>query len=129
MVGYVFATENIINENILSEQPIPEKKIISEDFQKKTVRILISNAGSFEYQNIIISAEDEFFITSGNDLIAKSSIPITITNDYNFFIVNTNGELKKTTSQAPLSSKARNFEIVRFFLIRVFFTSVATVRM
>jgi len=84
---------------IKSEQTIEAQSLqeINEtkDFQNKTIRVLISNKGSFDQKEVVLSAPDEIFITNGKEFVSNSIEPVTINTDGDYFIIKSNGTIKK----------------------------------
>ncbi len=102
-----------LNENIFSKTSSNVKNNNSQDFQNKTIRVLISNKGSFEQKEIILTSTEEIFITSSNQLVANSTTPITITKDGDYFLVKFQGIIKKVLVNEDLivSTKSAPIEI------------------
>ncbi len=104
----LFATEIPIKENILSEEPIPAKLSQAEDFQTKLIRVLLSNKGNSKFQTITLSASDEIFVTSNNNLVLTSSVPITVSLEGDYFLLKSPGVLKKVLINDELVVRSKN---------------------
>lgn len=92
-----------------------EEKIVpvaDKDFQKKLIRVLLSNSGSFEQKEIILSSEKELFVTSNEKLITSSNSPIKITIQGDYFAVSANGVINKALKNQPLIISTENQPIV-----------------
>jgi len=105
-----------LDNNIVPKQLMLKNTGISKDFQNKTIRVLLSNKGSFEQKELILSSEDELFLTSNNQLIlnTNSSVKVSIQGDY--FLIEADGILKKVLVNQKLlvSTESKPIAIENF---------------
>lgn len=92
------AQENSLDidaKTTLQQEEIPQKMEETKEFQNKIIRVLISNNGLFEQNEVILSAKDEIFISEDNNLITNSTSPVKITSNGYDFLIQTQGIIKK----------------------------------
>ena len=97
-----------IDENLLKEQPEPQKISETKEFQNKIIRVLISNNGKFEQNEVFLSAKDDIFISCDNELVMHSSQPIRLSTDGYNYIVQSQGIIKKFQTDKPLVASSEN---------------------
>ncbi|MCQ2958085.1 MAG: SpoIID/LytB domain-containing protein [Candidatus Gastranaerophilales bacterium] len=104
-----FALENRAADNYFAQYKSEYK---ANDFQNKTIRVLLSDKGSFEIKEIVVTSADEVFVTSNNQLVMNSSNPIKISVKDDYFLVQGQGVIKKvlvseklliSTNSAPIT--------------------------
>ena len=105
-VGVCSATE--VEQNDSLEEI---SKSVVEDFQNKTVRVLISDAGVFEHKEVVLNSPDELFVTSGNNLVFATINPVTVSFDGNSFVVRTAGIIKRVSTTENLIFSTKNLPI------------------
>ena len=103
-VEQALSVERNKQDNQKEEGIVPEV----EDFQNKTVRVLISNNGAFEHKEIVLSSSDELFVTSGNRLVFATINPVNITFDGNSFVVRSEGIIKRVATTENLIFSTKN---------------------
>ena len=99
--------DNIFGKN----PPSTQQPIESDDFQNKTIRVLLSNKGVFDQKELSISSDDEIFVTVGGTLIANTFSPIKITNKDDALIVETQGNVQKIPSDKKIIFQTKNSPI------------------
>ena len=107
--------ENIEIKQLKIDDPNSEEKVIpvvEKDFQKKLIRVLLSNKGSFDQNEIILSAEKELFITSNENLITSSNTPVKITVQGDYFLVNANGVINKVLKNQTIIASTDNTPLI-----------------
>ncbi len=106
----IFAFENAESSNsVISDEQI-------KDFQNKVIRVLLSNKSSFEQKEVIISADDELFVTSENQLVLSSNYPIKVIIQGDYYVLQTQEIIKKVLISEKLifSTEAKSISLDNF---------------
>lgn len=77
----------------------------TKDFQSKLIRVLLSNNGTFDQKEILISSDEEIFVTSNNDLITNTTSPLKIQKGEEYFLVESQGIIQKVPTNQTLLIK------------------------
>lgn len=111
-----FASENsMLNipvlDSIFGKTPTIEKPE-TKDFQSKIIRVLLSNNGTFDQKEITVSAEEEIFVTSDDNLLANTTSPVRIQKDEEYFLVETQGVIQKIPTNQKIILKTKSLPII-----------------
>ena len=92
---------NIFGKN---QQNVTEE-VASKDFQNKTIRVLLSNNGTFDQKELIFSCEGEIFATSNNNFVTNATSSIKIRKEEDVLIIENQGTMYKVPASQKILLK------------------------
>ena len=114
--NFALATQEEALKIPVDKNPLPpqqeQEDVETPEFQNKIIRVLISNSGIFEHKEIILSANEELFISHGEKLVANSFAPIKISTDGYNYVIQSQGIIKKIATNEPLLASSKEDIII-----------------